>query len=573
MLCKDGTILPVAINATGIYDAAGNYVMSRTTVFDMTERKRTEVRLRLANAELIRAATLKDQFLSSMSHELRTPLNGILSLTEALEEGVYGELTPRQLDALRIVAESGQHLLTLINDILDLSKIEAGKMELQLVSLKVDDICQKSLALIRSSALQKGLRVHYSVSSVLETLAADERHLKQMLVNLLGNAVKFTPEGGQIGLEVSGNAAAETICFTVWDTGIGIAAAKLPLLFQPFSQLDSSLSRQYSGSGLGLSLVRRLAELHGGYVTVESEPGTGSRFHIHLPLNNHDDAAATPPDTATHHPGKRVRGRTALIVEDSDAISAQLTRYLHDLSLRVIIEETGQKVVERAALLQPDIILLDILMPGISGWDVLDALKADARTQVIPVIVVSVVDEPAQSLAAGAATHLVKPVTKQILQASVSRVLLAHDTVPLRPAQEPALSPAPPTETDHQAPLILLAEDNEVNQQSLSDYLIAKGYRVIAAMNGAEAITQAQQFKPDLILMDIQMPQMDGLEAIRCLRAMPEFAHTPIIALTALAMSGDRERCLEAGATDYLTKPVSLKALMRVIEMLGRGRG
>lgn len=557
---KDGTILPVAVNATAIYDADGNYLMSRSTVFDITERRKTEAQLRTANAELIRAANMKDEFLSSMSHELRTPLNGILSLSEALEEGVYGDLSSRQLDAVHVIAESGHHLLALINDILDLSKIEAGKMEIQPGVVKVDEICQVCLRLVRSPAYQKGLQIHYKVSSVLETVWADERRLKQMLVNLLGNAVKFTPQGGQIGLEVTTDRATNLIRFTVWDTGIGIAAADIPLLFQPFAQLDSSLARQYSGSGLGLSLVRRLAELHGGRVGVESEPGKGSRFYVELPL-----AAAIPTDTPPRpimpeRPLRRIQEATALIVEDSQTAIAQLTRYLHDLQIRVIIEDSGTKVLERAILQQPDLILLDLLMPGLSGWEVLAALKADERTQAIPVIVVYIVDEEVRSLAAGAAEHLVKPVSREQFYEAVQRVL---GPLPGPPSPNRDLLPAAENNPE---PVLLLAEDNIVNQQSLNEYLHAKGYQVVVAANGLEAIEQALQFKPALILMDIQMPQMDGLEATRRLRAMPEFAQTPITALTALAMPGDRERCLEAGASDYLTKPVSLKALTKMIE-------
>lgn len=568
---QDGTILPVAVNAAAIFDGDGTYIMSRSTVFDITERKQAELKLKTANAELIQAANLKDEFLSGMSHELRTPLNGILSLAEALEEGVYGELTPRQLDSLRVIAESGHHLLALINDILDLSKIEAGKLELQVMPVRVDDICQNSLRMIKSSAMQKGLRVHYSVNSTLESLLADERRLKQMLVNLLGNAVKFTPQGGQIGLEVTADPMSEVIRFTVWDIGIGIAAEKIPLLFQPFAQLDSSLSRKYGGTGLGLSLVRRLAELHGGQVGVASELGQGSRFFIELPLSSLQPPVDEPfrlEVAGNENLVRRVQGVTALIVEDSNAASAQIARYLQELDVGVIIEETGEKAVERAAFHRPDVILLDILMPGLSGWEVLATLKADPRTQAIPVIIVSVVDEQARGLAAGAAEHLVKPLTRESLRAAVRRVLHTSKSANSHVAPVQQATVLSQAQEESPSPLILLVEDNIVNQQSLNNYLRAKGYRVILAANGIEAITQAQEFKPALILMDIQMPLMDGLEATRRLRAMPEFVATPIIALTALAMPGDRERCLEAGADDYLTKPVSLKGLTRLIDAL-----
>jgi signal transduction histidine kinase len=219
-----------------------------------------------------------------MSHELRTPLNTILVLSESLQEEVYGALNSRQRQALNDVVESGQHLLTLINDILDLSKIEAGKMELQYGDINVVEVCQASMRLVRELAVQKRQVLSLQLPADALTLWADERRLKQMLVNLLSNAVKFTPEAGRIGLEVNERAAGREICFAVWDTGIGIADDRLPHLFQPFAQLDSALNRQYGGTGLGLALVRRLAELHGGRVEVQSEPQAGARFTIVLPV-------------------------------------------------------------------------------------------------------------------------------------------------------------------------------------------------------------------------------------------------------------------------------------------------
>lgn len=425
---KDGTLLPVAVNATAIYDAQGQYVMSRTTVFNITERKQAEAELRAANMALAQAVRLKDEFLANMSHELRTPLNAVLSFSESLEEGTYGPLGSRQLEVLRLMLESGRHLLDLINDILDLSKIEADKFELHTGPMDVEACCQKSLQMIRQQAIAQQLRISTSFMHETNLIYADERRLKQMLVNLLGNAVKFTPKGGVVGLEVA-QLGDEAIRFTVWDTGIGIPGDQLGELFKPFVQLDSSLSRQYTGTGLGLALVHRLAQLHGGGVTVESEVGKGSRFSFAIPLR-----------------------------------SAQIEPYLQPAK-----QETNHR----------------------------------------------------QSQDAGT-----------------------------------------PTVT------ILLVEDNEINRLVTQDYLIDKGYQVMTAINGFEAVEQTHAYQPKLILMDIQMPGMDGLEAIRQLRALPAFATVPIIALTALAMPGDRERCLEAGANEYLTKPVSLKHLQQRIEEL-----
>lgn len=386
-----------------------------------------------ANAELDRAARLKDEFLASMSHELRTPLNAILGMSELLCAGVYGPLNERQVKSVRTIEDSGRHLLDLINDILDVAKIEASQEELELAPVSIEAICEASLGLIKQNALKKQLKVSSTLDSAVTVLWADERRLKQILVNLLTNAVKFTPEGGSVGLEVAGDAERGAVHFAVWDTGIGIAAEDMERLFQPFVQLDSRLSREHTGTGLGLSLVQRLTEMHGGGVSVESEVGRGSRFTVSLPWQETDQARKA--------------------------------------------KEEGPQDTE--------------------------------------------------------------------------------------PREEPA------TPGSQQSAVILLAEDTESSIHTVFDYLQSKGYRVIVARNGNETVDLARSESPDLILMDIQMPGMDGLEATRRIRAgaEPAVASVPIIALTALAMPGDRERCLEAGANEYLSKPVSLRQLVNVIEV------
>ena len=415
------------------------------TVFfqEITERKQAEALLRQtnenlerrvaertaalseANSQLERAARLKDEFLANMSHELRTPLNAILTLSESTIEGVYGALNERQTQSLEMIAESGQHLLALINDILDLTKIEAGKVELAIEPLEVEEICAASLRMVRQIAQTKRLRIISTIDPLVEMVAADPRRLKQILVNLLSNAVKFTAQGGNVNLEVRGDPEAEVIHFTVADTGIGIATADIPRLFKPFVQLDSCLSRRHEGTGLGLALVSRLADLHGGAVKVTSTLGAGSSFTVSLPWQSQTPKPAPEP------------------------------------------------APERQFYVRPD-------------------------------------------------------------------------------------------EQEH--PVLLLAEDSEVVLRTTTQYLEAHGYRVLVARNGAEAVSMAEEWQPDLILMDIQMPVLDGLEATRRIRAKAGSTVIPVVALTALAMSGDRERCLAAGANDYLSKPVSLRKLVEQIE-------
>ncbi|NTV63022.1 MAG: response regulator, partial [Oscillochloris sp.] len=381
-----------------------------------------------ANAELERAARLKDEFLANMSHELRTPLNTILTLTEAVTEGVYGMLNDRQRHALDAVTESGQHLLALINDILDLTKIESGKVELAIDTVDVDEVCTASLRMVRQLAHAKQLQITSSLDPLVDVVEADPRRLKQILVNLLSNAVKFTPEGGSVSLEVHGDREAEVIRFSIADTGIGIEPTDIPRLFKPFVQLDSRLNRRHEGTGLGLALVAHLTELHTGGIAVQSTPGRGSCFTVTLPW-------------------------------------------------RIPVE---QKAVE---------------------------------------------------------------------------------------AEAPQKTVRPPL---YEQPVVLLAEDNELVLHTTLDYLAAYGYNVCIARNGAEALAMTRELRPEVILMDIHMPVMDGFEAIRQIRADATIRATPIIALTALAMVGDRERCIGAGADDYLSKPVKFSQLIERIEVLRR---
>ncbi|NTV62366.1 MAG: PAS domain S-box protein [Oscillochloris sp.] len=418
-------------------------------MIDITERKKAEEALREANAQLAHAARMKDAFLANMSHELRTPLNAILGRTELLQEQYYGPLSEAQRRSLLSIEESGRHLLVLINDILDLSKIEAGRLDLAIEEIVIAEMCQASLLFVKELAIKKSLALSLQLNNPLAYMQADPRRIKQMLINLLSNAVKFTPDGGRVCLEVRVESAANLVHFTVQDTGIGIASEDLPRLFQPFSQLDSTRSHQHEGSGLGLALVRRLSELHGGYVSIESVLGVGSQFTITLPIYQVQAGVYYGDQVPTH----------------------------------------------------------------------------DHESHTLP----SNRETPAFTLTYPQQVHI---------------------PVGLR---------------------VLLTDDNETNILVIDEYLRAQGFDVAIAHSGREALERVDAVQPMVILMDIQMPDLDGLEVIRHLRAQPAYASVPIIALTALAMPGDRERCLDAGANAYLAKPVSLKQLTDLILQVVRG--
>ncbi|WP_216351395.1 PAS domain S-box protein [Leptolyngbya sp. 'hensonii'] len=430
-----------------LFNEQGEFIEFQAVGRDITELKQIEADLRQANERLMHATRLKDEFLASMSHELRTPLNAILGMTEGLQDKIFGPINDRQQQVLNIIEHSGNHLLELINDILDLSKIESGKLELQISTISIKDLCEESLIVVRQAALKKEIQLSCHIPEDIGSIQADDRRLRQVLINLLNNAVKFTPAGGSVRLEVTRVPPAITtamgepeqayltqasIIFSVTDTGIGIAPENLYKLFQPFVQIDSKLNRQHSGTGLGLALSRRIVDLHGGEITVQSQLGQGSCFTFQIPDQ--------PPSPSPN----------------------------------------------------------------------------------------------------------------------------------IRPPRQPSdLSPASETDPEGlRSTLILLAEDNEANVQTVSAYLQSYGYRLILARNGEDAIAQAKAHQPNLILMDIQMPNMDGITAIQHLRKEQDLIQVPIIALTALAMPGDRERCLEAGANEYLTKPVSLRQLVALIQDL-----
>ncbi len=505
-----------------------------------------------ANAELSRAVRAKDEFLANMSHELRTPLSAILALSESLLEGLRGSLTEPQQAAIRSIETSGRHLLALINDVLDVAKIEAGRMELSKEIVAVSDLCESSLSLIKEQAQKKRIALSMQIDQPHVRFLADPRRVKQILVNLLSNAVKFTPEGGAVTLQVTTDEAHGAISFTVRDTGIGIAPDQLRRLFQPFVQLDSRLSRQYEGTGLGLALVRRLTELHGGGVSVASEPGKGSAFTVTFPYQPLPSALvdaghALPPT------------RLALVVTDSITLAEQVARYLEGESLSPVICSTNDQVIERTLALRPDLIIID---EGADrhGWSLLSELKRHPEINQTPMVIMSDAPDHARAEASSAVACLLKPLKRQVVSALVTQLF--------QTGEESRRSEASVAGGDWVR--LLLADDNEITLSVLGDYLRMRGYQVWVARNGREALALAREQQPDLIIMDIQMPEMDGLEAIRQLRRQQSFAQTPIIALTALAMPGDRERCLLAGASEYLAKPVELRYLVVRIEQLLR---
>ncbi len=573
-----------------LYDHSNRVTGRLLTLHDVTRRKlveqalanerntltrRVEERtadLSEANAQLASAARLKDEFLASMSHELRTPLNTILGLSEALQEHVYGSLNGKQEKALRSIEESGRHLLALINDILDVSKLEAGQLALELQPVLVEAVCQASLGLIKHISLKKHITITSHLDPAIKIIEADERRLKQMLVNLLSNAVKFTPENGNVSLEVSGDKQEEVVRFTVSDNGIGITSEDMKRLFQPFVQLDSSIARQHEGTGLGLALVYRMTEMHGGSISVESEMGVGSRFTISLPWLTNAESVSIKQKGSIQ--GVIAHLHRALIVNNSTIDAERTAQYLSELAVEPIIYPQSHDIVRHTQATQPDVILIDMFLSERSGWDILSELRTNAPTRMIPVIIVASMNVmPPDHLISAPSVGRVEMLLRNFSREQLSRALFAlcaPEPLPVHNGVMTLPSPYALRSSAHYPnpllPYILLVEDNETNITTFSDYLQARGYRVQIARTGDEAIARLDESRPDLILLDIQMPGMDGIEVMQKVRMNGQWRTLPIIALTALAMSGDRERCLAAGATEYLSKPVSLKTLIGTIE-------
>ena len=380
-------------------------------LYDEVEQRAQE--LHRVNTQLAQAVRVKDEFLASVSHELRTPLTAILGLTESLQEDIYGPLTEQQQGVLHNIDQSGRHLLALITDILDVAKIEAGQFTLDLGPAAVDAVCQASLMLTKQKAQRKQIQITTAFDTAVKIIETDDRRLKQILVNLLDNAIKFTPEGGAVGLEVKGDAENKVIHFVVWDTGIGIAPADCSRLFKPFVQLDSRLARHYAGSGLGLVLVYRMAEMQGGSVTVASSGSGGSRFTIALPwraLINGTPPTPTEPTVAVPCTSDQP---LVLIADDHALVTTMLTDLLTMAGVRVAVAQTAAEVIEKASALCPALLLVDMQLPTLEGVAILRALRRDAQLQRTPIIAMSAIHWlgcEMHYLEAGASAYICKPI-------------------------------------------------------------------------------------------------------------------------------------------------------------------
>ncbi len=558
---RDGEEIPIEIGLNPIHTQAGTRVLS--SIIDIRERKAAEERFREQTEQIAAASRYKSEFLANMSHELRTPLNSILILSEQLKSNPVGNLTQKQVSHADIIHRSGSDLLALINDILDLSKIEAGRMTIMMETISLKEFAESIERSFRPMAEARHL--HFTVvqeTSAPPFFSSDHQRIFQIVRNLLSNALKFTQEGG-ITIRLFGEpaGAGRRIGIAVSDSGIGIPEDKQELIFDAFRQVDGSTSRRFGGTGLGLSISRSLAQLLGGEIRLQSRPGEGSTFTLLLPVG-HVDAPGPLPRTDAMPAGAQV-----LLVEGNPVEARHYAGLIRELGYHVSVVGDAQAAIDACRRSRYASIVIDELLPDRSGISLIEVLHDEQ-----PDLAASLILNTARLLSEAELQRLRRwRVLVLSKSADDEHKLLAAVRFPLS-APEPALSvPELPAVLPLAAPRfsgkrLLLVDDDVRNIYAMSSLLEHLGFEVEVAMNGQQALEAVDSLAPvDLILMDMMMPVLDGYQAVRELKRRPQ--HTPpVIAVTAHAMRGDREKCLEAGADDYLAKPVAQDDLIRVLQ-------
>ena len=520
------------------------------------------IELELQKKQLDEANRLKSSFLSNMSHELRTPLNSVIALSGVLSRRLENKVPGEEYGYLGVIERNGKHLLELINDILDLSRIEAGREDISVRTFPISELVGEVVDMLAPQAREKDLALVSSVPGGLPPVSSDFNKCRHILQNLAANAVKFTDTGR---VEISAALTGGAVEIKVTDTGIGIAADKLHLIFDEFRQVDETTTRTHGGSGLGLAIAKKYAALLQGCIAVESAPGKGSVFTLRLPLTlslpeSYPQAiAASCPAGALPGGG----GKCVLVVEDSEPAVIQLKDILEGQGYTVLAARNGREALAQIEKKVPDAMILDLMMPEVDGFAVLKSVRGAEKTFALPVLILTAkhVSREELSFLKGNNIHqLIQKgdINRAGLLAAVGK-MVAPPAPPAAPARKPAAARA------SGKPLVLIVEDNPDNRETVCAVL-SKTFDIIEAADGRAGVEQARRHMPDLILMDISMPVLDGIAALRLLRREEAVKHIPVIALTARAMKGDREQLLAHGFDAYLSKPLDSEALQKVIQ-------
>ena len=525
---KDGTTIPVSMSVTGIYTSEKELTGFLCAAMDITQRKLQEENLREATRAAEAANRTKSTFLANMSHELRTPLNAIIGYSEMLEEEAEDLQLKSFVVDLHKIGTAGKHLLALINDVLDLSKIEAGRADLFVERFPIEGMIRDVIATISPLIEKKANRLDLSMADGLGDLTADLTRTRQVLFNLLSNAAKFT-EKGTIAVEAfpESSPAGEMVVFRIRDTGIGMTRDQLTHIFQPFVQADASTTKQFGGTGLGLTISRTFCRMMGGEIAVESEQGKGSTFTVKLPREVKVRRESTV--TSLRPVSSRIAGKaggkhgpnTVLAIDDDPAVHEMLSKYLEKVGFEVVSALSGDEGLRLAKEVKPMAITLDIIMPGMDGWAVLSALKADSETASIPVVLITIEENRHLGFTLGASDYLVKP---------ISRVQLFDTLRKYRHGRA--------------AGRVLVVEDEKTTRDLMVRLIRKEGWDVVEARNGREALDRIAEGKPDLIFLDLMMPVMDGFEFIRELRSNREHHFIPVVVVTAKDLTPEEREWL-----------------------------
>ena len=534
--------------------SGGQHVIS--VAIDITDLKHAELELRRAKEAAETSSRAKSQFLANMSHELRTPLNSVIGFANVLHRNKQGNLMAEQLRYLERIRSNGQHLLMVINEILDLARIEAGRVELDLEMVDVATLVQSTVAQLEGGAHQQTVALRTQLPADVPLLRTDPTRLKQVLINLVSNALKFTDDGVvEVGFEVDVESG-EVARIFVADTGIGIPAENLGAIFEPFRQVDGGVDRQYGGTGLGLSISNSLCSLLGYRLEVESTVGEGSKFTIELRPEMHPEAsergsgvdggeleAASGPSLSLLHPVSELEssetsvhllGKKILVIDDSTDSRLLLVRSLEEMGCRPAVAASGEEGLWLARTIKPDLILLDLMMPQMSGWEVLAVLKEDPELANVPVLVVSIVAEEQRGTLLGASEAVSKPVNRRQLLGVLERVFAR------RPGR------------------VLLVEDEEIQRDLMKEILESEGIEVETAANGVTALGALEHFRPDLVVVDLMMPEMGGTEFIHALRSEEKHSKLQIVVVTGKKLSDSERSGLEPQVEAILDKGGSL---------------